>query len=253
MRPRAREQMIQDAFDGGLDEARAAELRMAIRESPESLELYCNQAILESELRHHTAALNRPVLPEEPRRIWTWLASAAAMVLAAVGFWYWMVYLPVHSVARVAVAAGSVVRYPDGTLFKEEKLRSDRMVVIEEGTMKVSLASGAEGEIEGPASVRLLAADRMELRSGRTHCQVPDKAARLRVTTDRFEVTEGGRDFWVDLRRDKYPQIDVTRGEVRLTSLIGERQQVLLHAGDSATLTETGRWGEVHGSPEKGM
>jgi ATP-dependent protease HslVU (ClpYQ) ATPase subunit len=49
MNPRTWEQLLQDAFDGDLSEADAAVLATRLRESPEALDDYCHQALLETE------------------------------------------------------------------------------------------------------------------------------------------------------------------------------------------------------------
>ena len=69
MKRRDLEQTIQEAFDG--DESRAAELRESLLKDPAALDLWCDYALLESELRRQAkAGVAMPGKPHKRRKSW---------------------------------------------------------------------------------------------------------------------------------------------------------------------------------------
>lgn len=254
MNPRELEQAIQDAFNGELDDARGSELREALRNSPEAVDTYCDQAILESELRRLPPGRRkapkpvraRPLpraIPRPRRRAPVFAIAAAAAVLLIVGMiWHRVFSTPDRILARLEITPGSAVLHGDGTAFRATGLEEDQAFVLGQGVASLRFKSGVEAVIEGPATVKLIDAGRLELRSGHSWFHVPHNARGFKVITDNFVVTDLGTEFGVDLREAHVPEIHVLKGETEVSANTGDRELVLLHAGEAVASAPSGTW-----------
>lgn len=253
MTQRELEQEIQNAFDGELSEAGAEALREVLRKSPAALDLYCDQALLESELRRHASGRCRVpgTIPyrvrlagtlRQRRLVWAAALSAAA-VLLLVGVVLQLVWLsPAVSLAQLEISSGSRLFNADGSDFRGQGLQRDQPVTLGQGVLRVTFESGVTAVVEGPATINLAAPDRMELADGHAWFRVPPQARGFRVVCPQFEVVDLGTEFGIDLREDVAPQVHVLEGEVEATALVGNRNGTRLTVGAAATLTPNGRW-----------
>ncbi len=256
MTPRDLEQAIQDAFDGCLDDKRAAELRAALKASPEALALYCDHALLESELRRHAAGRGR--IPgniparvrvaeraRQRRQVLVSLFSAAAVLLVT-GIVLRLVWVSRYApLAGIQVSPGSVLTHRGGELAK------DTPVELAQGVARLAIQSGVEAVIEGPATFQLRAGNRLELTSGHAWFRVSAKGRGFRVVAPAFEVVDLGTEFGIDLREDQEPQVHVLDGRVETQARGGNRQKLDLAAGQAARLKPNGRWQPVSADPAK--
>lgn len=262
MKRRELEQGIQDAFDGGLDDARAAALRKELLASPGALDLYCDQALLESELRRHAtgrrkvpgAVSARTAVAAGVRRrkqVWVSLGAAAALLLVT-GIVLSLVFIaPAPPLAKLQLSPGSVLTTADGAEFRGAELNEGESLVLGQGVARMVFESGVEAVVEGPAAMKLVAADRLDLRAGHSWFRVPEKARGFRVVSPQMEVIDLGTEFGVDLREDLPPQVHVMDGKVEARSLRGSRRSQTLGAGEAVTLTPSGRWEPVQFVPGK--
>lgn len=253
MNPRELEQAIQDAFNDGLDDARGAALRDALRHSPEAVDAYCDHAILETELQY--LAANRRAVPEDVRagrlllnqrrgkRVLLFSAAAAAVLLVAGMIWQRGVTTATDRViARLEVSPGSTLSHEDGKVFSDLDLGENQTFVLGQGVARLAFKSGVEAVIEGPAMVKLMAVGQMALESGHSWFHVPRNARGFKVTTPDFEVTDLGTEFGIDLRRDHRPQAHVLLGRIEVSARTGDEKPVMLQAGDALALDPSGEW-----------
>lgn len=247
MTSREIEQAIQEAFDGSLDETRAAVLRQVMKSSPEVLARYCEQALLESELRRHAAGRNkipgsipaRVRLAErlvQRRQVLVSLLSAAAVLLVA-GIVLRLVWvnrdLPL---AGIEVSPGSLLTH------NGNKLARNTPVVLDQGVARLTIQPGIEAVIEGPATFQLHEGNRFELSSGHAWFRVSDESRGFRVVGPDLEVVDLGTEFGIDQREDQEPQVHVMKGRVEALARGGNRQKVELTAGQAVRLKPNGRW-----------
>ncbi len=260
MNPSELEQAIQDAFDGELDDARAASLREALMQSPEAMDAYCDHALLETELRRHASGRSRissdseaglRALPKRKSRVIVWALSAVAVLLLAGLISRLVFHAPDQVFARIEVSPDSILKHDDGSVFGDAILRKDQTLVIGQGVVKLDFGSGVQAVVDGPATLKLVAAGKLELQSGHSWFNVPENARGFQVVTPGFEVTDLGTEFGIDLREDRPAQVHVLKGLVETVSLTGDRQKISLHAGEAATLTADGRWQEFPSAPGK--
>src|SRR5690606_5810832 len=111
-----------------------------------------------------------------------------------------------------------------------------------QGVAEVVFESGVQAVIEGPAEMKLVAADRVDLRAGHSWFRVPRNARGFRVVSPQMEVIDLGTEFGVDLREDLPPQVHVMEGRVEVRALRGNRRSRTLDAGEAVVLTPGGRW-----------
>ncbi|MGC4016970.1 MAG: FecR domain-containing protein [Luteolibacter sp.] len=258
MSPDELEQAIQDAFDGVLDDERAAELRDALKASPEALDLYCRHAVLDAGLRRYVAGHNRmeegveesaPLSkPSAKRRQLpvSLLATAAIVVLSAVILSLIRVRTENSGpFAQIETCRGSRVFTQGGASLQDANLSKDEAVTLGQGVARLKLRSGVEAVIEGPATFSLKTRNTMELASGRAWFHVPPDARGFKVTSPSFEVVDLGTEFGIDQREDIDPEISLLKGKIEVRALIGARQEVQLTVGQTVKLGDDGRWTPV--------
>lgn len=262
MNPRELEQEIQKAFDGELSESGAEALREALRNSPGALDVYCEHAILASELRRHAA--NRSKIPGtipyrtrfaelmRHRRMARLALSAAAAVLLVGGLVMHAVWqAPRPKLVGVQTAAGSVLRTAEGEVFTGDSLEFGRRLMIGQGVARLSFRSGVDAIIEGPATLNVVHAGKIELAGGGSWFHVPPEARGFEVDCPGFTVTDLGTEFGVDLREDLPAQVHVMLGEVEAKARFGHAASIRLRAGSAAILSPTGRWETGPADPSK--
>ena len=262
MNSRDLEQTIQNAFDGELSESDADALRDALRNSPGAIDMYCEHAMLESELRRH--AVSRGKIPGaipyrarlaatlRQRRQVGMAAMAAAAVLLLAGLVLHLVWFsPEMPLARLEVSSGSSLSDADGRVFQAGDLRRNETVVLGQGVARFEFDSGVVAVIDGPAAIKLTAADRMELTGGHAWVRVPAGARGFRVESARLEVIDLGTEFGLDLREDVSPQVHVFVGEVEVVSRIGNRSRTRLKAGGAGIQEPSGNWKPGRADPGK--
>lgn len=262
MNPRELEQEIQKAFDGELSESGAEALREALRGSPEAIDLYCEHAMLESELRRHAA--NRSKIPGtipyrtrlagtlRHRRMVRMAGLAAAAVLLVGGLVMHAVWqAPRHKLVGIRTAAGSLLRVADGEVFSGDSLEFGRKLMIGQGVARLSFRSGVDAIVEGPATLTVVHAGKIELAGGGSWFHVPPDARGFEVDCPGFTVTDLGTEFGVDLREDLAAQVHVLKGEVEAKAGFGHAATIRLRAGAAAILSPTGRWGTGPADPSK--
>jgi len=252
MKPRALAQEIQDAFDGTLGEARAAALREILRNSPEALDLFCEQALLEAELHRH--AEGRRKIPgmlsaraaahaaiRRRRLIIQSLAAAAALILIA-GLALQLILAPsVSLIVSIESSPGSILLQADGSPVSGTSLAPNQSVTIGQGVVKLRFESGVEAIIEGPANFSLVDKNRLNLDAGHSWFRVPAKEKGFRVVSRHLEVIDLGTEFGVDLRPESSPAVHVFKGRVEATAMIGFRDSLQLGAGRAVSVSPVGR------------
>jgi hypothetical protein len=240
MNRRDLEQKVQEAFDG--DESRSEELRKALLEDPEALDLWCDYALLESELKRHAQGVVS--LPAK-RRIaapgW-WLAAAAAVVLSLTT---WLLFrgdagLPAQ-VASLTASPESIVRDGGGDLFPNGNLPTGTPLSILRGVVRLDLPGGREGVIEGPTKFTLVSMERLEISAGLSLIKGKAGKDSFTVVTPELEV-RGGGEFGIDLREDRPSEVHAFGGRVELVSLTGSKETMTLEDGEAASRVPGGKW-----------
>ena len=165
-------------------------------------------------------------------------AAAAVALLAAV---LWMRPEPVAPVVSIP----SRMEFSEDAVwaFKGRKNQVDGMWAVQnggtlelkQGRVKISLATGATGLVEGPASLRVDAPGKVFLAEGRGFFRLERKGAELVVETPSLRAVDLGTAFVVSANRDKPDELHVIEGKVRL-EVGGRASGKDLVAGDGASV-----------------
>jgi hypothetical protein len=239
MNRRDLEQRVQEAFDG--DDSRADELRKVLLEDSDALDLWCDYALLESELKRH--ARGRVSLPAK-RRVaaagW-WLAAAAAVVLSLTT---WLVFrgdVEAAPVATLTASPESIIRDEVGDLFPDGNLPTGTPLSILRGVVRLDLPGGRRAVIEGPAKFTLVSMDRLEISAGLSLIEGKPGKSSFTVVAPGLEVSGDG-EFGIDLREDRPTDVHALAGRVELVSLVPSGETMVLEDGDAASRVAGGRW-----------
>jgi len=245
------EQQLQDAFDGVLSDADAEALAERLRSSPAALADYCDQAIMEAELRRETAgarwipgatpASSRFAVHVHRRRAVISLAVAASVMLLG-GLVLRMFWAPAIPAVQVSLTPGSILLAANGSPVVGNELAAGESWMLGQGVAEIRFPNRVRALIDGPASLRIVAENCVEIAGGHSWFHVPPSAAGFRVVTPGFEVTDLGTAFGIDLREDLPPQVHCLEGLVEIRARIGNRHARLLAAGQAAVLRPNGRW-----------
>ncbi len=263
MTSREFEKHIQQAFDGSLEDDETARLHAHLRACPEALEVYCDQAILESELRRHATGARRipGAIPAAARlhrtrqRRWRigFSVAAAALIMLAGTITMRMIWAAeALQSPQIVAAPGTIIRTPEGNPPQHERPARGEMISIDQGVVEVHFPKNdVRAVIDGPADFRWLADDRFELLGGHAWFHVPAAAAGFRVISPSLEVIDLGTEFGMDLREDVPPAVHVFSGRVEARARHARRDTRVLSAGQAATLRPGGRFVETVADPGK--
>lgn len=252
---------IQDSFDGKLDDERAASLRVELKNSSEALDAYCDQALLETALRHRAAGRKRVpgtipssvLLVERIRNRRAVMVSllATAAVFLICGVVLQIFTSPQKGRAQLESSAKTIIRNSDGTKFRDSQLVQGQIITIVQGVSRLELDSGVVAVIDGPAELSLIGRNNLQLSSGHAWFQVPENARGFQVTCPDLEIIDLGTEFGIDQREDRSPEVQVLKGRVKVRALAGKRQALDLVAGDGAELSPDGSWNKTSSEPGK--
>ncbi len=257
MKRRDIEHRIQDAFDGEPSDPHV--LRDTLLENPAALDLWCDYALMDAELRRHARGRLKipgtvPAREEVARRvrhrrqIWTsGLAAAAVLVLSAVALRLFLVK-PQQWSADLAVSPGSVLTTADGTGMTGDRLPKNIPLTLSQGVAKLDLPNGVTAVIEGPASFRLTGENAVALEGGHSWFRVPSGAKGFKVTASSVEVLDLGTEFGIDLREDQPAAVHVLDGAVEAVARSGNGEKIRISAGQACSLAPNGRWQALPGA-----
>ena len=110
------------------------------------------------------------------------------------------------------------VVHADGSLPPSE-LHEGSVLTIERGTVELTLQSGVQALVEGPAQVVGEGENSLELRSGRAWFDVPSTAIGFTCSTPEFEIVDLGTRFGVLAEEGQNPSVHVFSGKVRVTPI----------------------------------
>jgi hypothetical protein len=182
------------------------------------------------------------VFGEPPRRVsrWggralpAWVAVAAALALIASGWWLFRNHQP----AGGALRAPAEITYTGDALWGHAGPANGGTLALGEhylrtGMVRFETAAGAAVSVAGPTRFRIVAADRIELTSGRLTARMLSDAARLTVVAGGMEVTDLGTSFGVDAANSGRTLVSVFDGSVAVKNSSGRGQELRLAQGES--------------------
>ncbi len=238
-------------LDGDLKDAEVHRLDGELRASREARARFLQLAELHSALEcqgHSRAEIaSVPVIPIERllarqrRRVIrnSLLATAAVLILSALGLWLKMSPPSSATLARFRVAAdstftlshGSGADAPEGNALGEgSRLRLSR------GTMEGTFASGVRFVIEGPCDLTVVADDRISLAEGTAWFEVTPQAAGFTVETGQLVAVDLGTRFGIIALAGGRHEVHVTQGSVDVASKLTPGTKTHLKGGEALRL-----------------
>lgn len=228
MSQRSDEELIQAVFDRSISKAEFGPLEDRLREDDAFRALFqeyarLNHILMEEfqgqalvphpQLRSldHRAGPRQPFLQS--------LLSAAAIVMALLGAAYFITTTvrPPVIVTRVLMGPETAAQiiHEDGR-GSTRQLHEGSTLTIARGTVALTLASGVEVLVEGPALVIGGADNALTLREGRAWFRVPPAATGFTCTTRELVITDLGTEFGVLVGPDSAEEIHVFKGQVQV-------------------------------------
>jgi hypothetical protein len=268
MNPEVDEDWIWRLFDGDLTSEEFARLEQSLEACPEARARFVEYVDLhnllgqkfstpDSVARSMKGPMSVDLLISRQRRKlvkYAVLSAAAALVLLGVVFKIIFVKDPVplvsfrtsedtlFSVSHLAVNE----KGPEpGTLAKGSRL------MLRQGTVELTLASGVTALVEAPADLTLLEEDRIYQRGGRARFLVPKKARGFQVQTPDLLITDLGTEFGVLASVQNPDEVHLFKGKVEVTHRHGLRKTEVLTGQVARVAGPAGNLGPTPLRPEE--
>ncbi len=165
--------------------------------------------------------------PTSSQKRRTWIAAAAALVVAGVS------WLTVNfSSQSESVAIVQSIRKADLKLTSGDSLAPGKRLSLEEGRIALKFESGAKLALVAPAELIVQGPNSAELLRGQATVRVPGKIKGFALTTPVEKVIDLGTAFGVEVSPAGDTAISVFEGEVKL----GNDQH--LYAGSAVSVSE---------------
>jgi len=208
-------------------------LNDTLRADPEARRAYIHAMAFEAMLAREFAPLEASQAPASARRS-RWLtptAIAATIMLAATLAWF----LQPHQVAPPK-AADYLIDYDQdithavitslddagGRCGKSPLIHGLRLTYglleLDHGLMEITLDSGVELTLEGPARLQLESANRARLDVGRASAEVPEQARGFVLHTPSSYIRDLGTAFAVEVRNARETDLYVLKGDVEVAA-----------------------------------
>jgi anti-sigma factor RsiW len=272
MNPGADEDRIWRLFDGDLTPEEFAALEQSLEQCPEARTRFLEHvdlhnllgqkfSIPESAARSMKGLVSVDKLVSRERRRsanYALIAAAAALVLLGVVFQVIFVKEPrplvtfrtsgdaILSVSHAAAhTAAAKQELAPGTLAKGSRL------VLRQGAVKLTLASGVNALVDAPADLTLQSENRIQQNRGKIRFEVPPKASGFQVLTPELLVTDLGTEFGVLASPEAPDEVHLFKGKVEVSNRQGLRNTEVLTGQVARVAGPAGRLGPIPVRPEE--
>lgn len=257
MTARDQEDLLQQFVEGTLGEEECEQVIALLKDNPQAFESFCEYAELDAGLRYLSSgparladgARSLNLLPSDGGRMMRTRLIAVISAAAAVLVAGWVLYLTMapepepllafrtapESRLRITHAGPADETPAPGTLQPGSRL------VLDQGSVELTFASGVRAVIEGPADLTLVEDSQLHLAEGRGFFEVPPAAIGFAVHTPELEVIDLGTEFAVLAAHDAGDQVHVMKGRVEAINRNGLKNREILVAGDAREAGPTGR------------
>ena len=268
MNPKVDEDRIWRLFDGNLTAEEFAELEKCLEECPEARTRFMEHADLHNLLGQKFSmpesvarsmkgltSVDRLVSRERRRSAnYAVMAAAAALILLGVVFKVTFVKEPLPLVTfrtsddalfSVSHASSAKEELAPGTLAKGSRL------LLRQGAVKLTLATGVIAMVEAPADFTLQAENRIQQNRGKIRFEVPAKARGFQVLTPDLQITDLGTEFGVLASPETPDEVHVFKGKVEVAHRHGLRKKEVLAGQVARVAGPAGRLGPIPLRPEE--
>lgn len=163
------------------------------------------------------APATAPVTQPAPQRIvfknvMLWRIAASVVVLAGLGALIWRL----TSKSPLATVASTYdAKWDTGLSFETGAAIPTSPLYLKSGLAEIQFDRGASIVVEGPAFVRVLSDNSVELTEGKLSAKVPPSAHGFTVETSTARVVDLGTEFGVSVEKSGATEIDVFKGTVQ--------------------------------------
>ena len=162
----------------------------------------------------------RRIQSNSTRKTYFWpIATAAALILGALGWFAWMQDSSPKLGIAVLTRASSSVWEGDALLHPGQSLQPGTLH-LKSGACQIEFARGARLVIEGPADFRLVNENEGYLDFGKLRAKVPEAAHGFKVGTPRFEAVDLGTEFACLVPKIGADELHVFQGEIIVDSAL---------------------------------
>ena len=240
------EQLFQDLEDGCIDSEQHRELMRLMRTDPAVRREYLKYmdfiSLLYSEAEAVAELEGKGQLIDEPSQK-TQLFRAGLIAAAVIGIGAWIAALVIPeppTPAGITAGPGAVWTFASGGIDKETlKFVPGTAVELKTGTLEVSLSSGSNVILEGPAKFDVRGPSELRMHSGRLWTRAEGEA--FVIETDRLRITDLGTEFGVMLSGSSEDEVHLAEGKVRLELLDQSEPMLELGTGEAARINRVGR------------
>ncbi|NWK55861.1 FecR domain-containing protein [Verrucomicrobiaceae bacterium N1E253] len=254
-------------MDGVLEDEGKQKLQEMLRQSSDLrkrfLDLVHTDTLAEQALKSEQLIAD-PVLPVdtilvEQRRHSVKIALLAAAAVVLMGVMLLSLFLaPEREPGQLAFRVSEGSRFTlthDSThdeLPKGQTLVEGSRLELSQGSVELRFASGVRSVIMAPADVVLRHEGLLSLDRGTAWFDVPENAKGFTVQTTQMKVVDLGTQFGVSSQPgEELDQVHVFKGKVKALARRGQREEVLLEAGQARELEPTGRMKMVDCHPDQ--
>lgn len=257
MTARDQEDLLQQFVEGTLGEEECEQVIALLKDNPQAFESFCQYAELDAGLQYLSSGPARTadgsrslnLLASEGGRMRRTRLIAVISAAAAVLVAGWLLYLKMVPQPKPVLAFRSAPESrlqiihagPADETPAPGTLRPGSRLVLDQGSVELTFASGVRGVIEGPADLTLVEEGRLHLAEGRGFFEVPPAAIGFAVHTPELEVVDLGTEFAVLAAHDAGDQVHVMKGRVEALNRNGLKNRELLVAGDAREAGPAGR------------
>jgi len=243
-------------LDGEMQAEEISSLEAELRDSPVSRAIYIQLAALHSALLNQYASrsavepsriisIDRIVSRQRQRlRRFATLAAAAALVLAAIPFWFKLTGKPA-SLATFQTTQGATyqLNHSKQSANTEERiLLVGSQLKLTSGQLEATFSSGARCVLKAPCEITAFSDRHVRIGKGSAWFHVSPQAKGFMVETPSLSIIDLGTEFGVIAEPDGQDEIHVLKGEVEAarhqSGKAGQKQ--LLKAGQARRITEAG-------------
>lgn len=165
------------------------------------------------------------------------MAAAAVLLLAALA----LSFLRGPSIPRAGIVTGPNASWSfrSGGLDPMEGFIPGSIIALDYGTLDIQLGSGNQVVLEGPAELRVVSPDLVDLPAGRLWARA--ESGQLTVRTDRLKVIDLGTEFGVLASEVLGEEVHVKRGSVRVEPKHRSLDPITLASGEAVRANAIGK------------
>lgn len=156
------------------------------------------------------------------------------------------------SMAGFRLAPGTVfnLTHPEGTAPESAELVEGSRLVLDHGTVELTLPTGVRAIVTAPADIVYDSEDLIRLDEGTGWFRVPSSASGFQIRTEELLVTDLGTEFGIISHVDLPDEAHLLGGKISVRNLSGNSPERMLEGGGALKVSDGGDFEEIESRPE---